>query len=73
MESKEQHPKKFKHKLLEDFLEGLVKSLGSWAGTTIVVGILLFVVSKVDFVPVVGNFIAHLIKYIQGVMNPFNI
>jgi hypothetical protein len=60
-------------RLLDKFLDGLASSIGSWVGTTIVVGILLFIVSKIDFVPIIGNFVAHLIKYIQTVSNPFNL
>ncbi|MBI2268445.1 MAG: hypothetical protein HYU80_03330 [Candidatus Blackburnbacteria bacterium] len=43
--------------LLHNFLGGIAWALGVTVGLSIVLGILGYLVSKVDFVPVIGDFV----------------
>lgn len=47
------------------FLRGIAFGLGSVAGATIVVSVLVFVLSSVDFVPVIGEWAKRVIEVIQ--------
>jgi len=49
--------------LLNNFLGGIVWSFGVWVGTAIIAVIIIYFISKVDFVPLVGNFLADVTKY----------
>ena len=48
------------------FLRGLAFGLGSVVGATILVSALVYVLSSVDFVPVVGEWAAEVIRVIEG-------
>lgn len=50
--------------LLDNFLGGIVWAFGVWVGTTIIAVIVFYFISKVDFVPIVGNFVSEVTKYI---------
>lgn len=69
--SEESDKKSRKAELLDKFLGGLVSSIGSWVGTTIVVGIFVFFLSRIDLVPIVGSFVASLMKYVTTANPPF--
>lgn len=49
--------------LLDNFLGGIVWSLGVWVGTTIVVAILVYFLAKVNLVAVVGEFMSDVSVY----------
>ena len=53
-----------KHILLNNFLGGLAWGLGVTVGLSIIVIVLGVVVKYVDLVPVVGDFVARVIKFI---------
>ena len=48
------------------FLRGLVFGLGSVVGATILVSVLVYVLSFVDFIPVLGEWAAEIIRVIEG-------
>lgn len=58
--------------MLENFLGGISWSLGVWVGTTFIIAILVFILSKVDFVPVIGDFVGKVMNYVTKVNTPFN-
>ena len=55
---------------LTKFLNGLIGGIGWGVGLTIGTGVLLyiltFVIAKIDFVPILGQFLADVIKSAQG-------
>lgn len=61
-----------KKMMLENFLGGILWSLGVWIGTTFVIAILVFLLSKIDFVPVFGDFVAKVMSHATKVNSPFN-
>ena len=48
------------------FLRGVAFGLGSVVGPTILVSALVYALSSVDFVPVVGEWAAEVIRVIEG-------
>lgn len=48
------------------FLRGVAFGLGSVVGATIVVSSLVFALSSVDFIPVIGEWAAEVITVIEG-------
>lgn len=49
--------------LLDNFLGGVVWSFGVWVGTALIAVIIIYFLSKVDLVPIVGNFVSEVTKY----------
>ncbi len=47
------------------FLGGMASGVGGAVGATIVVGLLLFVVSKLQLVPIIGNFVTGVIEVVN--------
>lgn len=58
--------------MLENFLGGISWSLGVWIGTTFIIAILVFLLSKIDFVPVIGDFVGKVMSHAAKVNSPFN-
>lgn len=54
------------HKFLTGLLGGLGWGIGLTVGTALFLGIIGFVISKVDFVPIFGHFLSEVIKSAQG-------
>lgn len=50
--------------LFDNFLGGLVWSLGMWVGTTVILGVSIYLFSQIDLVPIIGNFVADVTKYV---------
>ena len=50
--------------LLDNFLGGVVWSLGVWVGSAVIIGILLYFLSKIDLVPIVGDFVSSISEYV---------
>ena len=48
------------------FLRGLAFGLGSVVGATILVSLLVYSLSSIDFVPVLGEWAAEVIRVIEG-------
>lgn len=49
--------------LLDNFLGGMVWSFGVWVGTVIIAAVILYFLSKIDFVPLIGDFVADVTMY----------
>jgi ABC-type transport system involved in multi-copper enzyme maturation permease subunit len=58
--------------LFDNFLGGIVWSLGVWLGTTIIIGIVALFASNIDFVPIIGDFVAEVSKHAVERSSPFN-
>lgn len=48
--------------LLNNFLGGIAWSLGTFFGAAVVVGIIIFVLSKINLVPIIGSWIAQIMQ-----------
>ncbi len=48
------------------FLRGLAFGLGSVVGATILVSVLVYFLSWVDFIPVLGEWAAEVVRIVQG-------
>lgn len=62
MEPKDKVYRSRKKMILDNFLGGLSWSLGVFIGGTIVVSILVFALSKVNLIPIIGDFISEITK-----------
>jgi len=51
--------------ILNNFLGGLAWGLGTVLGATLIVGALLFILSKLNTIPIVGSFINEILSEIQ--------
>jgi hypothetical protein len=72
MEKNENIYRSRKKMMLENFLGGISWSLGVWIGTTFIIAILVFLLSKVDFIPVIGDFVGQVMSHATKVNSPFN-
>ena len=54
-----------KEMLFNNFLGGIAWSLGTIIGATIIVGILGFILTKIDIIPIIGSFISQIIEVIS--------
>jgi len=52
--------------LLSNFLGGIAWSLGVLVGTALVVSLIAFVISKINFIPVLGQFLAKVLESAQS-------
>ena len=52
-----------------NFLGGIAWGLGATFGVSIVLGIFVFILSKINFVPVIGNFASSIVNYVL-ISNP---
>jgi hypothetical protein len=48
--------------ILDNFLGGIAWSLGTFFGAAVVVGIIVFILSRIDLVPIIGSWIAQIIE-----------
>lgn len=51
--------------ILNNFLGGLFWGFGTVLGATILVAIILFILSKLDTVPIIGDFISRILSQIE--------
>ncbi len=51
--------------LFYQFMKGIVFGLGSVLGATIVVSILVYLLSQIEFVPIIGEYVKHISEEIQ--------
>lgn len=58
------HP--LKKIIINNFFGGIAWSLGVIIGTSVVFGILVYFVHKIDFVPIFGKFMANVIQSAQS-------
>lgn len=52
--------------LVDNFLGGITWSIGVWVGTTIVVALFVFVLSKMNLVPFIGEFVSAVSDYVTS-------
>jgi len=52
------------HGMLRGFLIGIASGLGAVIGATIVLGSIVYILSHVNFVPVLGGYLADIANYI---------
>ena len=52
--------------LLISFLKGLASGLGWIIGATILVSLLTFILSQIEFIPILGDIVSQLIKEIEA-------
>jgi hypothetical protein len=58
--------KKHVHKIItENFLKGFFSGIGTIAGTTLGVGLALFLISKLQLVPIIGTFVKDIVVFVQ--------
>ncbi|HSW87568.1 MAG TPA: DUF5665 domain-containing protein [Candidatus Saccharimonadales bacterium] len=56
--------KQRKQILIDNFLGGIAWGLGASIGVSLILAILGFIASKVNLVPVVGTFVAHIMDFV---------
>ena len=56
----------FKTILLVSFLKGLVSGLGWILGATILVSLLTYILSQIEFIPILGDLVSQLITEIEA-------
>lgn len=64
MERHEEIHKTRKHIFLNNFLGGVAWGLGATVGVSIFFAILGFLISKVNLIPFVGNFVSGVVTYV---------
>lgn len=60
-----------KKMILDNFLGGISWSVGVWVGTTFIIALLVFFFSKIDFIPVIGDFVGKVMGYAARTNSPF--
>ena len=58
--------------ILDNFIGGISWSIGAWIGTTIILAIVAYFLSKFNFIPIIGNFVAQISKYVVVTNSPFH-
>ena len=53
------------HAMFRGFMVGLASGLGAALGATLLLGALLFVLSRADFIPIIGEYIKQIVNYIN--------
>lgn len=59
--------------LFNNFIGGIAWSVGVWIGTTVIIAFAVFVISKINLIPLVGNFVAEVTKYVERTNSPFEL
>jgi hypothetical protein len=62
MEGNEKVYRSRKKIIFDNFLGGISWSFGVWIGTSIILLLTFLIASKVDFVPIIGNFVAETLR-----------
>lgn len=60
------HPWKF---MWFSFLKGVMVGLGTVFAVTVLLSLIIFVLSKIEFIPIVGDFVEKIINQIEGYQN----
>lgn len=55
---------KLKKIFLNNFLGGIAWGLGATVGLAVVLAVLTFILGKINLVPIVGTFVADVIKFV---------
>lgn len=69
MEKQEFIHKSRREIFVNNFLGGIAWGLGATVGASIVLAIFVFILSKINFVPFVGNFASSVVNYVL-ISNP---
>ncbi len=56
-------PKKF---IFYNFIGGVFKGLGFAVGTSIIFALLIWILSKLSIIPIIGNLVLSILKYVQN-------
>ncbi len=72
MEGNEKVYRSKKKIIFDNFLGGLSWSFGVWIGTSIILLITVLVASKVNFIPIIGDFVTEIAKYVASRNTPFH-
>ena len=68
----EQHLKIYKkkrHIMLDNFLGGVAWGLGTVVGISIIAVFVGFLISKIDVIPIIGDWLANVLRYTQASLN----
>jgi len=68
-ENYKQVERNFGKMLVSNFLGGIAWSLGVLIGTSIVFSLIAIIISKINFVPIFGNFLAKVLESAQSTFN----
>lgn len=71
MEGNEKVYRSKKKIIFDNFIGGLSWSFGVWIGTSIILLITVIVASKVNFIPIIGDFVTEITKYVASHNTPF--
>lgn len=58
--------------IINNFIGGIVWSLGAWVGTTVIIAILVYFLAHINFIPIIGDFVAKVMKYVANANSPFH-
>lgn len=58
--------------LFNNFIGGIAWAMGVWVGTTVIAALAVLLISKINLMPIVGNFVAEINKYVEKTNSPFN-
>jgi hypothetical protein len=64
MEKHEQANRARRHIFINNFIGGIAWALGATLGLALIVAILTLILKNISLIPVVGNFVADVIKFI---------
>ena len=49
-----------------NFIGGIAWSVGAWIGTTVIIEVIAYILSKMNYVPVVGTFVSEIVKFVAA-------
>lgn len=49
------------------FLKGLMVGFGSVLGATVIVGVFVYVLSQIEFIPIIGDWVKQILEQVKGV------
>lgn len=61
--------KKKRHIMLDNFLGGIAWGLGTVVGISIIAVVAGFLISKIDLIPIIGDWLANVLHYTQASLN----
>lgn len=71
MEAHEKLYRSRKRIIVDNFLGGISWSLGVTFGATIVFALIAFILTKINYVPIVGQFILNILKFVNDNSSTF--
>lgn len=49
------------------FLKGLMVGFGSVLGATVIVGVFVYALSQIEFIPIIGDWVKQILEQVKGV------